>query len=123
LSDNVILETKFFWNFSLMLASGKDVNLSFSSFNTWNIIVDNWWPVFYKVYSWSIVYSSWLITDSKYDIPVQSGSELSLENLWWLAKINLSFDSNTWVIYPYNYLIIKKNIWWIYITKEIIQKE
>lgn len=123
LNNNENLEVKFFWNFSSMLWLNKSLEFSFSVPNIWSITIDNWWPVFYKVYTWSVIYSSWLVIDNQYDIPIQANSKLLLENLWWLAKVDLDFDSNTWVTYPYNYLNIKKSIWWIDITKEIVEKK
>lgn len=121
IENNETLEIKYFRNFSTNLAENKTLNIEFLTSNTWGITISNWWVVFYTVYSGSTIYSSWLITDSKYDIILNQSSNLSIENLWWLAKINLDFDSNTGVVYPYNYLTIKKSIWGSDIIKSIVK--
>lgn len=121
LSDNETLEVNFFWNFSSILASNEEINLSFSSSNTWSITIMNWWPIYYKVFTWSIVYSSWLVIDNKYDIWIYTGTNLTLTNLWWLSKVNLEFDSINWIKYPYNYISVKKNIWWSDLIKQVFK--
>lgn len=121
LLNNERWENKFFGSFESNLKKDETMIFSFLPWNTGSIIIQDGGPIFYKVYTGSTMYSSWLIIDQTYDIPFHSNSDLSIENLWWLSKISLEFDSNIWITYPYNYLNIKKNIWWSEFIKKVIE--
>lgn len=121
LLNNERWENKFFGNFESNLKKDQIMIFSFLPWNTGSIIIEKGWPIFYKVYTGSTIYSSWFIMDQTYDIPFHSNSYLSIENLWGLSKISLEFDSNIWIDYPYNYLNIKKNIWWTELMQEVVE--
>jgi hypothetical protein len=104
-----------------MLANNDEVNLSFLASNTWSITLINGWPIYFKVFSWSTIYSSWLVSDNIYDIWLYANTSLYIKNIWGLARFDLEFYSNSWVLYPYNYMFLKKNIWWNDIIKQVFQ--
>lgn len=121
LLNNEIWEIKYFRNFVSTLREKQTLNFTFTQANTGSINIQNGGPLFYKVFSGATIYTSWFLLDGVFDISLASSSKLSLENLWWLSKINLDFDSNTGVMYPYNYFTIKKNIWGSDLIKKIVE--
>lgn len=121
LLNNEIWEIKYFRNFVSTLREKQTLNFTFTQANTGSINIQNGGPLFYKVFSGATIYTSWFLLDGVFDISLASSSKLSLENLWWLSKVNLDFDSNTGVMYPYNYFTIKKNIWGSDLIKKIVE--
>lgn len=120
--NNESLEVKYFLNYNYTLRQKEIINLSFLSNNTWSLNINNGGPLFYKVYTWTTIYSSWFVDYSQSDIVLPASYSMSLENLWWLAGFSLDFNSNTWVVYPSNYLTINKNIWWTNLMKSILKR-
>lgn len=113
--ENEDLELSYFDNFIWWLKQWEELDFSFLTSNTWSFNISSWWPVYYKVFSGSLVYSSGTIFSSANII---LNWDLYLKNLWWFTNFSVDFSSSSWIVFPYNYYKITKNIWWVNILKD-----
>lgn len=114
--ENENLEMSYFDSFTWWLKQNEELNFSFLSSNTWSINILSWWPLYYKVFSGSLVYSSGTILTND---NIALNWSLYLKNLWWFTKLKIDFSTSSWIVFPYNYYKITKNIWWIDVLKDI----
>jgi hypothetical protein len=113
-SDSEKISILYYKSFTWSLKASENLNFSFLNSNSWTLSINNWWPLYFEVYSWSTVYDSWVINDNK---SLTLTWNLSLKNLWWFSNFSIFF-SNTWIIFPYNYYQIEKTVWWTTVIKE-----
>ncbi len=107
----------FSYNMSIKEKQTLDILASW----TWDIHTSSWY-IYIKNYSWSTVYLSWYyFENTAYPQQYFQTWKLDIINLWWNTNyfLNTSIDSNLYIKYPYNYKIIKQDIWW----KEFIRNQ
>lgn len=110
-----VMNLYFLNSFSWALRQREITNFSFLNPDSWTLTLASWWPIYFKTFTWSTIYDSWMVYTWK---TISLSWNLSLENFWWFTNYSLSFTSNTWVILPYNYYKIEKTIWWTKLLKE-----
>jgi hypothetical protein len=113
-SDSEKINILYYNTFTWSLKTSETLNFWFLNSNTWSFVINNWWPIYYEVYSWSTIFDSWVINDNK---NISLTWSMIVKNLWWFSNFSISF-SNTWIIFPYNYYQIEKTVWWTTIVKE-----
>ncbi len=107
---------KFENSFTWTVKKGEKLYFSFDAYNTWTILLLDWWPVYCEIYSGSILSSSKVVTSFS---TINTLSWVYLSTLWWFSKFNITFSWSTWINFPYNFLETTKNIWENIIVKEI----
>lgn len=117
---NESYEMQFFEWFKTLLKTSQEIEFHFLASNTGSIILQTGWPVYFKIYTWSTVSYSGIVLDQVYDFSIPSDRKLHIQNLWWSASVIFEFESNSWVVYPYNYINVKQSVWWNDIFKKVI---
>lgn len=113
-------KTDYFENtFSWVIKQDQKVDFTFTQTNTWTIKLISWAPIYYEVFSWTVFQTWWIINSSK---SIQTFSWITLSTLWWFSKFEVTFSWTTWVVFPYNYEKIYKNIWWEKVLESVVEK-
>lgn len=105
---------------SWFLKKWEDLIFEFDKENKVNIEVKWYWTVEYTIYSWSTITRRWLIKEELNNLDVWKN--LKITWLSGLSKIKITFNENDWIILPYNYKKIYKNIWGTVLLKEFIRE-
>lgn len=82
------------WNEELIFWINEENNLSITL--VWLGLLE------YEIYSWSVIFWSWVIVQ-EISFPNISNN-IKLKNLGWITRFNMDFTNFTWVTIPYNYI-------------------
>lgn len=116
ISEQYLFSTDSSW----FLKKWEDLIFEFDKENKVNIEVKWYWTVEYTIYSWSTITRRWLIKEELNNLDVWKN--LKITWLSGLSKIKITFNENDWIILPYNYKKIYKNIWGTVLLKEFIRE-
>lgn len=115
-------KTDYFENtFSWIIKQDQKVDFTFTQTNTWTIKLISWAPIYYEVFDDLWVIKEKNIISSNRNIS-NFYSWITLSTLWWFSKFEVTFSWTNWVVFPYNYEKIYKNIWWEKVLERVVEK-
>lgn len=115
-------KTDYFENtFSWIIKQDQKVDFTFTQTNTWTIKLISWAPIYYEVFDDLWVIKEKNIISSNRNIS-NFYSWITLSTLWWFSKFEVTFSWTNWVVFPYNYEKIYKNIWWEKVLESVVEK-
>lgn len=120
--NNNYSKTDYFENtFSWVIKQDQKVDFTFTQTNTWTIKLISWAPIYYEVFDYLWVIKEKNIISSNRNIS-NFYSWITLSTLWWFSKFEVTFSWTNWVVFPYNYEKIYKNIWWENVLESVVEK-
>lgn len=120
-NDNYSKSNYFENTFSWVIKQDQKVDFTFIQANTWTIKLISWAPIYYEVFDDLWVIKEKNIISSNRNIS-NFYSWITLSTLWWFSKFEVTFSWTTWVVFPYNYEKIYKNIWWENVLERVVEK-